>query len=363
MRRDRVGLVLPLLLGAFGLAGCGDDDPTGPGGSEFDPQAAAQAVAGLQAELDDDSDILMSLGLVGPALAAEGGAASMVVPQQVGEPVAPMAAQVVHDYVLSGGTAAPIFPSNLLGKTFTWSEGLGRYALSELAGAPANGVRFILYSINPLTGVPTTPLVEIGFLDLTDDSDAFATRLGVRAVSDGVALVDYSIEASFAAVGEDVSVTLVALGYVSDGSVQLDFDLSQTATISTASETISLDVTYDLGVAGQNASVRLNISGEFSFAQEGGPETATMSLQIQHGGDTAVMSAELAADNSLSGTISHNGAVVVVISGTEADPVFTRADGETLTAADVEALADLFGMIEDIFDFAENLFEPFDDGI
>lgn len=47
----------------------------------------------------------------------------------------------------------------------------------------------------------------------------------------------------------------------------------------------------------------------------------------------------------------------------EADPTFARADGSELTAADVEALIDIFRLIEDVFDFAEHLFEPFNNSL
>ncbi len=84
-----------------------------------------------------------------------------------------------------------------------------------------------------------------------------------------------------------------------------------------------------------------------------------MELTIDHGTDNVVLTAELAADNSLSGLITYNGEPALLIAGTEADPIFTKVDGSELTAADVAALVDLFEMIEEIFDLAENLFEPF----
>jgi hypothetical protein len=360
-RPSRFGAAFLAGLLAFGLGACSDSGPAGPSGTDFDPEATAQALANVQSELDSDSDVLMSLALVGPALQAEGGA-SIVLPRQLDGPVTPMAAQVARAYALSGSAAAPIFPSNLLGVTFTWDPGLGRYAVSQLTGAPANGVRFILYAMDPLTRQPVLPLVEIGFVDLTDESDAAATRLGVYAESGGVALIDYVIEGSYATVGQDIAVTLDAAGYFSDGSVRLDFDLSQSATISQTSQTISLDVQYNLSVAGADLSVALDLTGEFSFAQDGGPETAAATLTINNGSDQVVMTLDLAADNTLSGVINYNGAPAVLISGTEADPVFTRPDGEPLTQADMTALTDIFGLLEDVFDFAENLFEPFQGG-
>ena len=45
-------------------------------------------------------------------------------------------------------------PSAVLGTTFVWDLDSGTYVASDLSGAPAQGVRFILYAINPVTGLP-----------------------------------------------------------------------------------------------------------------------------------------------------------------------------------------------------------------
>jgi hypothetical protein len=184
----------------------------------------------------------------------------------------------------------------------------------------------------------------------------------VYAESGGVPLVEYVIEVSYALLGEDVSVTLEATGYLSDGTTQLDFDLSQTATINTTTEMIALDVTYQLAV-GQEASVTLNINGEFGFVMEGSPETATVTLTAHHGSDHVELTATLSSDNTLDGVINYNGAPAIFIGGTEADPVFTKADESPLTPADIEALSDFFEMIGDIFEFAEHIFEAFGGGV
>lgn len=345
---------------AVGTAACSDDGSTGLSGGDFDPQSAQQATENLQAQLNSDSDVMVGLGLAAEGL-AQVGVVSMVMPREPGRAVTPMAAQVLHGYTLSGSSAEPIFPSNLLGVTFEWNFDLGRYDISVRAGAPTNGVRFILYAINPLTRQPADPLNEVGFLDLTDEGDASATRLGIYAESGGTALVDYFIEVSYALLGaQDFSVTLGAEGYVSDGFEQLDFVLDQTATFLGTSETVSLDVSYWLSLAGEDVSVNLDLSGEFTFTGESPVETATARLTIRNGTEVVVLDLSLAADNTLDGVITYNGAPAINISGTEADPVFARADGEPLTAADITALVELYDLLGDVFDIAEDLFQPFE---
>ncbi len=344
---------------AMSTAACSDDGPSGPSGLDFDPQATEQATENLQARLDDDSDILISLGLASDGL-AQAGAVSMVMPRDLDRAVTPMSAQVLRSYTLSGGSAEPIFPSNLLGKTFEWSFDLGRYVIGEGTLGPTNGVRFILYAIDPLTRLPAEPLNEVGFLDLTDEGDASATRLGIYAVSGEDALVDYFIEASYALLGtEDFSVTVVAEGYVSDGAEQLDFALDQTATFLGSSETIGLDVSYWLSLASENVSVELDITGQFDFSGDSPVDAATAGLTIRNGSDTVVFDMTVTADNVMTGVIAYNGVPAIFIGGTEADPVFERADGSPLTAEDVAALMELYDLLGDVFDIAERLFEPF----
>ncbi|MDP2471337.1 MAG: hypothetical protein Q8W46_10740 [Candidatus Palauibacterales bacterium] len=347
-----------LALLVAGAAACSDNG-TGPSGGDFDPQATEQATENLQARLNSDSDILVSLGLAADGL-AQAGAVSMVMPVEPGRAPVPMSAQVLRGYASAGVSAEPVFPSNLLGVTFEWSFDLGRYEPTARAGAPADGVRFILYAIDPLTRQPAEPLNEVGFLDLTDEGDAAATRLGIYAESGGTPLVDYFIEASYALLSDqDFSVTASAEGYVSDGSEQLDFLLEETATFLGSTGTIGLDVSYWLSLAGEDVSVSLEIGGEFDFSGENPVDAATARLTIQNGSDTAVFNMTLASDNTLDGVITYNGAPAILIGGTEADPVFTRADGEPLASEDVAALLQLFNLLDDVFEIAENLFQPF----
>jgi hypothetical protein len=345
---------------ALGVAACSDGGGTGLSGTDFDPQAAEQATENLQARLNSDSDILISLELVSAGL-SEAAAASVVLPNELDRAVAPLSAQMLRDYTLSGSAVEPIFPVNLLGVTFVWSTDLGQYVPGEGTDAPLNGVRFVLYAIDPLTRLPAEPLNETGFVDLIDNGDATATRLAIYAESGGTALVDYSIEATYSLLGaEDISVTVIAEGYISDGQEQLDFLLDQTATFLGSTQTLGLDVSYTLSLAGENVSVSMDISGEFDFSGEQPIDAVTAELTIRNGSEFLVeFEMTVTADNTMTGVINFNGAPAMYISGTEADPVFERADGEPLTEADIAALLELYDLLDDIFDVAEHLFEPF----
>ena len=346
--------VLALAAGACSDEGTSPVDP-----ADFDPVATEQAVQNLQAKLDDDSDVMVSLGLVSQGLGMQMGA-SRVMPRELDQAATPFSAQFVKSYAMSGSAAEPVFPPELLGVTFEWNFAEGHYVPTERANAPADGVRFILYAIDPLTHVPIDPLVETGYLDLTDEGGQTSTRVRIEVVSGGVTLVDYFISLSYAILGEnDISVTAAAEGFISDGQDRLDFVLSQGATLFGSTETIEMDIVYALSLAGQNVSVTVELHGEFDFAGDNPIEAATLDLRVQNGTEFIDFEMALNADNSIDGVIRYIGVDVVYISGTEGDPVFESATGEPLTTEEVVALIDLFDMIEDVLDLVEDLFEPF----
>ena len=63
-----------------------------------------------------------------------------------------------------------LFPSDVLGKTFVWDTQTSAYVMGTATGAPATGIRIVLYFTNAGTGEPFLPLSPIGSLDLTDKS-------------------------------------------------------------------------------------------------------------------------------------------------------------------------------------------------
>ena len=344
--------VFALVAGACSDTGTELGDP-----ADFDPVATEQAVQDLQNSLDDDSDIMVSLGLAADGLNMQVGASQML-PVELDRAPVPFSAQLVRS--MSVNAAEPVFPPELLGLTFEWNFLEGHYVPTERTGAPANGVRFILYAIDPITRVPTDPLVETGHLDLTDEGGASNTRLGIEAVSGSETLVDYFIDLTYQLLGQnDIAVQVTAQGYISDGVDQLDFVLTQGATLLGSTETIQMDIVYSLSLLGQNVSVTVEMHGEFDFAGDNPLETADVELRVQNGTEFVDFEMTLAADNSLTGVIKYNGTPVVNISGTEADPVFTSATGEPLTPEEIASLLDLFQMVDDVFDLVNDIFEPF----
>ncbi len=117
----------------------------------------------------------------------------------------------------------PLIPDSLLGKTLAWSCASQRYAVTGDSGAPATGVRVVLYQRAP-DGSIACPATTVGQLDLFDASTTGTTA--VRGVAlgpgGGAPLVEYTISHALA----DAQGVASATGFVSDGQQRLDFHVT-----------------------------------------------------------------------------------------------------------------------------------------
>ena len=87
-----------------------------------------------------------------------------------------------------GPASGPIVPVDYLGRTYV--PGIDGYEYDAArTGAPANGVRFILYEVGPITREPGA--TEIGYVDLLDESSTLAYVIRVLAVTGGVERINY----------------------------------------------------------------------------------------------------------------------------------------------------------------------------
>jgi hypothetical protein len=74
-------------------------------------------------------------------------------------------------------------PGGLLGKTFEWDPNASAYADLGTAGAPADGVRFIVYQVDASGQVDPLNLIEVATLDMTDAGLNTAADSGQLAFS------------------------------------------------------------------------------------------------------------------------------------------------------------------------------------
>src|SRR3989449_9167922 len=97
-----------------------------------------------------------------------------------------------------------VIPPALWGKTYVWDVPTHQYVVGPDPG-PANGLRIILYQVDA-SGQVIEPPVQVGHVDLLDESDVNTSRLHVivqDASASPVTYADYTISAMV--VGNPVS--------------------------------------------------------------------------------------------------------------------------------------------------------------
>ncbi|MGD8727711.1 MAG: hypothetical protein PVH40_08705 [Gemmatimonadales bacterium] len=332
---------------AIGVStGCSDS--TGP--QDFDPITANDAATELLTTFDDNPALLAIdiLGTAFPNLGSQAPAAAPSAPLSTELPAGVRKDLRILTSVgpfLNPANPAAIFPADYLGATFVYNTETGQYEVApDSTGAPDSGIRLKLYAVDPVLRQPIEPLDDIGYLDLTDESSPSADALGVLAVVQEVTYLEYVASAT----QTTGAVTFTADGYLFDGTSQVRFTLSHDW-----SEATGATVDYSVWVPEQDPATAidlyLNIDPE--------AELVTLELSVTHDGETVSMEV-IGSDTSISGTVSYNGDVVVTISGTPAQPVFTDSAGNALTNQDLQALAALFGSIGIILDAFDNLLVP-----
>ncbi len=241
----------------------------------------------------------------------------------------------------SSGASLMAIPVGLLGKTLVYNSTTGKYEIdSARTDAPADGVRFVMYAVDPLLGQPVQPLNEIGYFDIIDTSSFPTVSVSLIAVVGTETLINYSVTGTASDTGGTIDVT----GFISDGTSQLDF------TITLTGDDTSGSITVDLSFSGATVHV------EFTEIVGGGGSGRVVLTQ---GGNTVVFELTEGAMDSITGTISFNGTVVAQISGTFEAPVITNAEGGDLTAAEIQGIGEMFdaigqmiGTVEELIDMA-----------
>lgn len=336
------------------VAAC--DDSTGPAPTPLTPESAAETMNDVVGTFFVGNEAVTSLMYYGDFIGAALGG---------GVPLAPVEASAVaagtwQRHLLRSVEPLTDVPANLptevLGITFVWDEQLGEYVASERTGAPTTGVRFILYAVNPVTGVPATPLNEIGYVDIIDDSDFPPTLdVSMAAVVDGDTLISVNATGLWG----ETSATLSMTGYFSDGQDQLDFSMTATESYNPTTQTGMYTIGFTLTLGTFSASHTLTwVEAETS--------TITLEVELSDGSNDLLFLLDLELSPGgfaiLAGSgIYFNDELVAIISGTfdeeTATITITNAEGDPLTAAEIDALGEVFEIIEELSSFFEGLLE------
>lgn len=221
-----------------------------------------------------------------------------------------------------------LFPANVLGKTLEWSTQAGEYVIGSGTGAPANGVRILMYVVDPAGTGPVIPLQQLGYADFTDLSTPQYNRLGVLLRLGGATIADYHITLTTTTTLS----TLRAVGRLNEVDLagHADFDISATGDTVNLFE-LSQDITGSDGTGLHVLFGGDNTSSDFEVGIAG--DGNELEMNIHEEGDV------------LSGEVLYNGTTVATVSGDASGaPVFLGLDGDPLPADQVEALGTIFIM-------------------
>ncbi len=259
-------------------------------------------------------------------------------------------------------SAGPIIPDPIMGTTFEWDVNTDAYVATARTGAPTNGVRFILYGVNPITDQPIEPLVEVGLVDLMDESVTGSARLHIRV--QGLGGTPTYLDYTAVIVAGSTSFTATVNGSLSNGEAgaalktltfNVAFQVSDNAVTESASydlnsPSISVDVFLRL-TASQSA---INVQVDFRFARPGEVVRLLATMTLAPVGDELVVSGQV--------TVTVNNGIFARATATgNTDPVWVRHDGTALTAEELGALQRLFFAVERFFDFTTDLLDPVDE--
>jgi hypothetical protein len=337
--------VIALLLNF--MAACSDDTT----GSDFqlDPESTAAIMEDLVADFFEGNEAATSLMYLGESIfQALGGG----VPGLNASPPAEIAGGIPN-HLFSNPVyraAAANIPDIFEGVTFEWDEVEEGYLPSERTGAPANGVRFILYAVNPITGLPVSPLIEQGHLDISDATVWPNIDITLEAVVGTATLIYADVTGNV----EDLNPWIDLDGYFSDGTDQLTFNAYATENQS--------GYFFEFGLGLDN----FQAAWDMSYTEAG------LALEVSFTDGTNTLVFSLALEEQLVGQewvdvilegsgITFNDVAVAVIEGWIGEDTIqitiTNAAGDPLTAAELAALEDAFDAIDELSQFMEGMFE------
>jgi len=353
-------LVAAAALAALAL-GC-RGDTTAPD-APFDPAGTSSDMSAIGASLE--SPAMLSFTAASSEIAATtGGAAAMALRAA---PTLALATggkfgATAYAATLARSYAAPDrpllavsgIPSELLGITFVYDTAEDHYAPSNLTGAPSNGVRFLLYAVNPASGLPIEPLVEVGYVDVITTETSTSGSANVVVVSGGVTYLDYTAQYTGQATSTTTTINVGVSGYVTNGDDRVNFDLDTRLTSTSSGIDLGLDYVLTVPTRG---GFRIELESTITGAFSGSPST-TLDLTAR-GPHGTVNIRGTATNEGGSFEVRVNGDLFATIEVTTgADPVFTGADGQPLADAELEALRDVFHLFEGGLDFFEGMLDP-----
>jgi hypothetical protein len=223
-----------------------------------------------------------------------------------------------------------VIPPTMLGKTFVWDTTAKG---SSDPGAPANGVRFVIYAVGgPLPVQPSLPLTPLGYVDLTDRSAGSTAVVGITLVgTEGTAPVTYA-DYTLSGPAGTIASTLTLAGFVTDGLTRLDLSSALTSTLSA----LTTHTTADVAAQDVHLVEATSLAGTTAAA-------LTLDLSLTSGGETLRATGSFVADTALATAggefaVTVNGRLFATMTLGLHGYSYTAAPGVTLAAADEQAI-------------------------
>ena len=331
------------LAGLAAAAACSDG--AGPNENRFDARRVQAGIATV--ERMAASKLLASLQVVGRSVGDVG--ASATAGSSSWSPGLESAVRKLSTAAVDAGSALiPIMRPSVLGKTFVWDPSVRKYVPDPArTGAPSNGVRFILYDVdpneNPLAGQ------EIGHADLTDERRSSGTSAGIRleVVTGGITRLVYS----FSLTGSLQNAQFDVFGYITDGSDRIDFSIKTSQQLFGRGGKATLEATLVVGQ--EDFEVTAKLAG--TAGEENGD--GEVDLTIRSKLDEIVVAAET-VEGQLDASFTLNGQLFATATGDPKNPVVRGDGGRELTDEEQQVLGGIVEMAHGIFKFVSDLLQP-----
>jgi hypothetical protein len=242
---------------------------------------------------------------------------------------------------------APLISQGRRGSTFVYDPELGEYVIDpDRTGAPADGVRFVVYE-ETRDGRPD-PAREVGWADLIDEGDDSAEDVALRlvVVMDGDPCLDYRTTVDERGGHGVVTVD----GFLEHGGERLDFDIDVSGSDAGVASTI--DVAFEMRIDRRSFAITGSLRGGEAH---GG--TGDVDIEVRHG--SASLRVDVSGtDTAIDGTFWLDGGVFATVSGDPDAPVFTSADGDPLTFHEIAVLFRILAVVAEVLQLFQHLVAP-----
>ena len=317
-----------------GLAAC--QDAAAPAATSFDSQRVSAGMSAVQAAATANSvSALQQVARLGGTASAPALVASNA--------TARASAALVQAALDAQLFAVSVLSPAVLGQTFTYDTVAGHYVVSGRAGAPANGVRIVLYAETathqPIVGQ------ETGFAELTNEAPLSATTGAVRlsVVTGGVTHLSYGVSFTLPGVEPQLKID----GFVADASNRLEFTIAASPSATTPGSGI---VKATLRVP----SVGVEVLATIHAAPAG---SGAIDLVVTSGLDRITVNVAMSGDQ-VDASFTVNGALLARASGAASSPVIVGATGRALSADEREALGRIVSTTSGIVQLLGDLASP-----